>query len=181
MGIIPTPTTPGNNCVVCWPPGETPIYLKVFFSGIKKGDNWHGGLPQPPNGYYDYTQIVADPCIYAIPVDVFFGQLRFRAVDTSLGLLVVPGFPCFAHISPLICPRYLTTDLVFPAGNWYYGGQAFISTPAEMQALIEMAMPVVGPDPRMELFPMEDDKIVIRFANKHENTNMKIKFNVDEL
>ncbi len=181
MGIIPTPTQFGVNCAICWPPGETPGYLKVFFSGIMKGDNWHGGLPQPPNGYWDYIQLGVDPCIFAIPVATFFGQLWFTGADTTLGLAVVPGFPCFTYFGPLVCPRYLETNLVFPAGNWYYGGQAFICTPEEMAGWIELVMPVTGPNPRMELFPMVDRQIVIRFASTINGTNMKIKLNVDDL
>lgn len=48
-------------------------------------------------------------------------------------------------------------------------------TQEDMADLVKSVTPMIDPDPRMECFPMADEKIVIRYAGKRDATNIYIK------
>lgn len=181
MGIMPTPITPGNDCLACFLPNETPTLVKCFFGGIEKGRKWVDTLPPPPNGYFDLIQFETNPCAWraiGIPMismnwdpNVQLAPHSALNVDTA-----IPPFLFTGHQNDP-CKRYFTNEITNWFNNWYINGWGMIATPHEMQSWIEMVTPIVGPDPRMELFPMEDDLIVLKFCNIQDGTNVKIKVN----
>lgn len=181
MGIIPTPITPGNNCLACFLPNETPTLVKCFLGGIEKGRKWVDTLPTPPNGYHDLIQTAPDSCVWSsvgIPsIQIGWNPSVLLAPHSSL--LVDTAIPpyLFAGYQDDPCKRYFTNVLTNWFNNWYINGWGMIATPQEMQSWIEMVTPITGPDPRMELFPMADGEIVLKFCNIQDGTNIKIKVN----
>ncbi len=178
MGIIPVPEIPGNDCI-CWPADHTPNLVKAFFGGIEIGGLWHAGLPSPPNGYHDLAQSPMVHCEFHIGAPATY-RVTYRSAF---------GFPALANLTCQVavgewafrtavvpsCTRFFTNSNLNPFNNHYINGWGFICTPAEMAEWIELVTPITGPDPRMELFPMEDGEIVLRFASIQDGTNIEIK------
>lgn len=181
MGIIPVPISPGWPCLRCFAAGETPNLLKVFFAGIRTGDMWFPGLPPAPNGYHDFIQDFHNHCLWGADDPDEIGSLHWAATGSSVILTLLASDVAFGGESLTLCKRYFTNKLVVPAGHTYYGGYCYVSTPADMQAMIETVTPIVGPDPRMELFPMADGEIVVKFCNTRDGTNIKIKIDTSLL
>lgn len=175
MGIEPKPITPGNNCLLCFPAGETPDYVKVFFGDIKRGDLWLPSWGMPPNGYWDYNQSLTVPCTFATNIPGVQGSLHWTATGALLLFSVNPGIGVFSGNDPANCQRYFTNTYTNPATSIFYGGFGFVCTPQEMAEWIALATPVTGPDPRMELFPGDNGIIDIRFANKQDGTNFYLQ------
>lgn len=182
MGIIPTPIDPGNDCDRCFLAGETPTLLKLFITGVYRAELWHDGLPRTPNGYYDLVQDPLDNCrwISTIATNWNIALTWYEGVSKCGGFILFPHIRFFGQVNEN-CTKHFTNALNVWAGNFYYGGWFFISTPAQMQSLIEMVTPLTGPDPRMELYPMDDDRIVLKFCDKKSATNVKIKFDTTAL
>lgn len=174
MGIMPAPIDPGVNCLRCFAPNETPKTLKIFFGDIKTGDLFLPGLPPPPNGYWDISQVALIPCHYEFfDADKIY-EYEMQATKTVLGFTWTASAPAFGALPLTLCTRYFTNWINNPVGNVYWGGFGFVCTPEEMQEWIELVTPITGPDPRMELFPAVDDKIVLKFCDKQSATNIKI-------
>lgn len=175
MGIIPTPITPGDDCVLCFTPGFTPTLFKCFFSGIKTGDLWHPGLPPSPNGYFDLIQVPGIPCRWYSDHPDYSVRLIYDPAWSSLFVETIGGAVAFSSTPVAICTTYYANAINTPVNQHYYDGWGLITTPQQLQAWIELATPITGPDPRMECFPMEDGQIVVKFCNIQDGTNIKIK------
>lgn len=176
MGIIPVPDTPGPDCLLCYPAGEAPDMLKLFLGGIQTGDLWSPPDPAPPNGYWDLQQRVASPCFYdLVPIGTFaMGYSPFR-LTPMLVVQAVGVSGVFSSTSPFNCQKSFINAQVNPVVNWYYGGWAYVATASQIAGWIELVTPLTGPDPRMELFLGEDDRIFVRFADKKSSTNIMIE------
>lgn len=179
MGIMPDPITPGLDCVECFPAGATPTLVKCFFSGIERGERWVDTLPPPPKGYYDLIQNIPGPCDWSIGPSVWTSMIWAPVIVpgpySRLQVRTVIAPYVFSGNVPGTCKTYFVNGITNYYNNWYYGGQGFVATPALMQSLIEMVTPITGPNPRMELYPMENELIVLKFCNVQDGTNIKIK------
>lgn len=174
MGIIPTPIVPGDNCLLCWAVGETPTLLKLFLSGIETGAAWNPGDLEAPNGYWDLTQSVLNPCNFTQANPVAVTGVAYSIGQSVCAFQRPASINSFWSNPAVECVQHFTNELVDPAGK-FFSGWGMVTTPAQMQTLIELATPIVGPDPRMELFAMDNGEIVVKFCNIEDGTNIKIK------
>lgn len=180
MGIIPKPPEYGDDCMACFDPGKTPLYLKCFFSGIKTGELWLPVLPPPPNGYWDLEQHIDHPCIWiqSGPPPPTIGY-RVGGPTNHISFVFQPGVTAFRSILAPGCQKHFTNDFAIWGGAVYYGGYCYIETSNAIQKQIEAVTPMIDPDPRMECFPMADEHIVIRYAGKRDATNISIKIDTN--
>ncbi|MBA7678647.1 hypothetical protein ES703_86925 [subsurface metagenome] len=178
MGIMPDPGTYNNHCPACFPANESPELLKLFVSGVEKSPHFPGVLDMPPNGYFDLTQTVI-PCEWqgdAGGVGIAYWQNR--VAETCAAAQTPTGIFGFAKCTVGNCHRWFENGFDNPNVWAFNFGYAFIATPAEVQAMIETVLPMTGPDPRMEVFPMEDNQIVVRYASTRDGTNISLRFDV---
>ncbi|GAH51772.1 unnamed protein product, partial [marine sediment metagenome] len=165
---MPDPGTFNDHCPLCYPAHESPELLKLFVGGIEKSPHFPGVIESPPNGYADLLQ-TGMPCVWTGRGDLIWHASYATAIPFTQ-LLVKYAIAADAFVSSPAgsCHRYFTNGQDDPVKWAFNFGWAFLATPAEMQSWIEMVTPVVGPDPRMELFPMEGDDIVLKFCNTQD-------------
>lgn len=79
MGIKvpPLPPPPGNDCLWCYDPGETPSELWAVFSDIGTGETWNPLLPCPPNRAFRLFQSDIYPCMWEY--DSTLWHVRYNA------------------------------------------------------------------------------------------------------
>jgi len=178
MGIEPTEPPLGDHCPMCFPAGESPDTILVFISGVTYNNIAFPGLPAAPNEYV-YCHKTAIACEYKGMGDKAWRVFVLWHVAFSQITVEVPG-PVFAFVeAPAAqCVKHFTNARQNPAIFAYTGGFAFVTTPDRMLEYIELAVSVVGPDPRMELEAMENDQVVLRFASRHDSTNIKFRIDV---
>lgn len=179
MGIMPDETEFGDDCLACWPAGKTPRYVKLFLAGIQRGDDWVPANGQPPNGYWDLEQSDVDPCNF-FNMHEGFPAIAWRPSAFLEQLNVVaegPASAFWARLQPG-CRRWYFPLAQGPEHTHFWGGTAFFSTPQILSDVIESVTPLFDPDPRMECFPMEDEKVAVRYAGKRDATNVMIKLDV---
>ena len=179
MGIIPKSTIYGDDCIACFDADETPMYMKAFISGVKRGELWNPVLPMTPNGYWDLEQDLVDPCKWNAlkpgwPEIIHGVGPRFNFFIFNYGV----GIPVFHSIHGHGCRNKFENDFAGYWNNIYYGGHCFITTADWIRKQIESLTPMIDPNPRMECFTMEGDFIVVRYAGKRDATNISIK--IDE-
>lgn len=177
MGIIPDPVTPGLNCLTCFSAGETPSYLKVFFSGIQRGNTWYEALGMPPNGYYDLQQNPSYPCFYYDTV-AGWPQCHFRMYAAQSQLFFKPGpfHTCFTKTYNTKCIFEFENFYQGASGNDFYSGWGHVLVPEQLASIVELVTPLADPDPRLENFPVSDSQTVVRYAGKRDATNINILF-----
>lgn len=133
MGIRvpPEPLPFGNDCLTCFPSGETPSILYVTFSGIKTGRPWIPALGPPCNGTFQLIQHVSDYCLWHYDGDrwhIEYDAVVGPAPPTQSRLLafVIPILPSFLQIADGLCVSKFTSDLTDQDNLAYYGGSAWI-------------------------------------------------------
>ncbi len=181
MGIQPIDDIYNNFCPRCFAANKSPQLLKLCVSGVEKSPNFPLLLEPAPNGYADITQ-GGPACewtgqglkMFSASINWLVAESRVR-VETRLGVFG------FTQTVVDVCERWFENAFQNPAVFAYNFGFAYVATPFEMATWIETALPVTGPDPRMELMPMEGRQIVIRFASTQNGTNIKLRFDVDDL
>jgi len=177
MGIIPTPSEYGVNCAACWPAGETPKYLKVFFSGIKMGDLWLPEYGSPQNGYFDVKQVSGSPCDWYGDTSSYTRVWYEVTADTSYLKMKTPGTESqFLKTYDEGCVKSFVNSIQDPKWAHFCGGTAYVCEPMTLAAVIASVTPLADPDPRMECFPMDLPHVAIRYAGKKDATNIVIEF-----
>ncbi|GAH19075.1 unnamed protein product [marine sediment metagenome] len=151
-----------------------------MFGGIERGDAWEPAFGMPPNGYFDLTNDEVFPCLWSHGAPPW-PLIRFILQDGNSTLGCKPDSLRVAFSGSINenCRYQFKNGLEGAAGNAFYGGYGHIITPADMGAIIESVTPMIDPDPRMELFPVDDEVSVLRYAGKRDATNIKIKFDTD--
>jgi len=179
MGIIPEPIEYGNNCNTCYASGETPLYFKAFFSGMKRGSLWTDDMPGNMNGYYDIIQDPTYNCRWRYNSPSWQRVLYEHTPTYSFVVMTTPGgWVAFeADLTPH-CGTWFENRYTSPTGRIYYGGECVIMHPSEMSFHIEKVTPLIDPDPRMELFTLPDSKASIRYAGKRDATRISIVLDI---
>lgn len=177
MGIIPDPVPAGLNCAICFDPGETPSVVKVFFSGIQRGNNWVPAMGPAPNGYFDLIQNPASPCFY-FRAGGGWPTIGFRMFAGQSQLFYKPGpfWNCFTKTENFACIFEFENFFQGAAGNDFYGGNGHVAVPMQLAAVVELLTPINDSNPRLENFPVSDSQTVIRYAGQDDATNISIKF-----
>jgi len=180
MGIVPAPPQFGDNCLQCYPLGRTPKLLKVFIGGMQIGELWYPELGMPRNEYVDLLQDPDWPCWWHTPLGVYpVFHYRTGALSSSFRIEIYIATYMFNSVWSPPCSRGFRNEIDQYQGTYFYGGWAAIRFSQEMADLIGKVTPLVDPDPRMDLFPVDDEKVVVRYAGTKDATNIKIKFDTD--
>lgn len=185
MGVKPKPTIFGDDCLTCYPPGETPYELICFLSGVSTGSLWLNTMPPAPNGRHLILQSPTIPCAW------------HDAPTTTPAIGYFPDFPPSPQIALLVqidggknvflawqvtqCARWFENTIVNPIGNFYYGGFAIILTPAEILAAVQLVMAVDPDTVKFEVTPGPDGIVDIRVADTKHRQNLIIQFDSAEL
>lgn len=181
MGIKPDPGTFNNFCPLCFPLDETPESLLLFVSGIEKSPHFPAITEPAANGYADLLQL-GPFCDWSGSGGLIWrGSLIWLVNESRVRIEARRDLFCFTQSVVDVCEVWFENTFQNPNVFAYNYGYAFICTPAQMAKWLELALPVTGPNPRMELFPMADRQIVIRFASIQDGTNLKLRFDVDDL
>jgi len=66
MGIRvpPEPDPYADDCLTCYPPDKTPLFLYARINGVTIDEDWESGMPDPPNGTYQLQQSEVNPCFW---------------------------------------------------------------------------------------------------------------------
>lgn len=171
MGIQPQPTEFGNDCLACFSAGETPKWLKCFFAGIERGNNWFPAAGEPPNGYHDLLQKPGSPCTWNDDPPVF-PSVTYTISGANSFLSCRTSIPVTAFISnPAVgCVQGFSNNFSTPVGNIFYGGWGHVITSIQIASIIELVTPLADPNPRMEYFPVSATQAVVRYAGKRDST-----------
>jgi len=179
MGIIPEPIEYGANCDTCYASGETPLYFKAFFSGMKRGSLWTDDMPGNMNGYYDITQDPTYSCRWRSPIGTWQRVLYEHTPTHSYLTISLPGgWYAFTADIATHCGKWFANAETDPSGNIFYGGEGVVMHPSEMAAHIEKVTPLIDPDPRMELFTLPGSQSSIRYAGKRDATRISIVLDI---
>jgi hypothetical protein len=175
MGINPAQGQYGDDCLTCFPAGETPLYFKIFITGLMTGDLWLPTMGLPPNGYHDLLQSDILPCRW-YDVNATYPDILYRAGPTwsEVRVRTVGGHVAFVAGPLAVCKRSFSNLYDSPVGNTFWGGTAHLSTPYLMKKAIERITPLADPSPKLELFGVSDPVCVIRYAGKRDATNVSI-------
>ncbi|MBA7625090.1 hypothetical protein ES703_32511 [subsurface metagenome] len=169
----------GDDCLTCFPAGQTPKHFYVMAGSITYGDDWFPFMGPPFNGLWFMTQDLVDPCKWQGPAGPHgFARLRFLVGRTIL--TIVNDAPLTSYLSDVLvgCVRYSVNDFNIAAGNRFYGGYAYIFTPTEIQELIENFTPVVDPDPLLRVDPLANEELIISYIDEWGDTKIKFKLDI---
>ena len=179
MGAKPKETVPGDNCALCYPPGETPSEVHCFCGGISTGSLWHPGLPSPPNGYYILNQNPILPCRYDLLTNDFLFDLRWAVGAAELTIEAVGITFVLIGTSVNDCEKYFANDQVEPPPKTYHGGFAYISTMGDIIDKVNNIVPVYEDGARFEVTPGAGEILNIRYANRKHRQNIIVQVPAD--
>ena len=175
MGAIVLPTVPGDDCVHCYGPGETPNKLHCFLGDVSMGTNWHGGLPVPPNDFYVLHQDSVLPCLFRHLGPLYDISVWFRAGSTIFDAVAIAGANIFRNAPLVACEHYFTNDFTEPPARFYFGGFAYITTMEELAAEVNQVVPVRPESARFEVHPGPGRIIDVRLADSHLRQNILVQ------
>lgn len=121
MGIPPD-IVYGNDCLACYPPGETPKFIYITAADITKCA-WAAALElYPPNDLFKLTQ--SNGCDWAYIDDTY--QVIYNGVAPDAGLVMKSGILIWLkYLVQFNCPTVFgNTSVCFPNFNIGEGGFA---------------------------------------------------------
>jgi len=174
----------GDDCPQ-WPgPGKTPKYLYVRFSQIIKCPPWNETEYEiPPNDrVFKLTQHELHPCLWTysgtawfvfLEVPVEQPRMNFYLQSNTTGVLYFTNFPTEPPTDGYIFHNELACDDILHGGTC---GIAVVTWTPQATALLEAINLAKGYDLFMELFPLENGRLVYKFCRLQDATNIKILF-----
>lgn len=177
----------GNDCLIGFPGGETPMYIWVRFSSIVVCDYWPPETyGTPPNGrVFKLTQDATYACLweYAGAEWHVILDLQFDPPNANLWLEYVPdGWPYFLDTvdTPLDEGTVYNNHLDNCAGpTGAITGIATVTWTQEATNLLEALNMQRAYDLFMELHPLIDGNKVYKFCRLGDATNIAIEFEPD--
>lgn len=179
MGMIITPTPFGDDCIKCYPPGETPAKFKCFFGGISMGGDWHDGIPYPPDGFYNLYQSDISPCVWYSNDDKWNISLLWMTGYSLLDCVAKTAEVAFSNVPNFECVKFFSSIISEPPNKFYYGGYGYITTPEGVAAAVNRIVPVFEDGARFEVTPSAGGLIGIRYANVKHNQNIIVQVPAD--
>lgn len=174
----------GDNCLACFPSGETPKYVYARFSLMEKctGPGF-GNCHTPPNDrMFKLTQHVSIPCAWTLTTGVWtIGYRAWNVANNKSRLYLYDDFSqyyftqyepsCqaegFVYVSVLTCTPGLECTL---------GGIGVVTWTPQATALLESINMKKARDLFMELRPLANGKLVYKFCRLQDVTNISILF-----
>lgn len=170
----------GDDCLAAFDAGKTPKFIYVRLSGMSKCP---AGDHQPPNGrVFKIRQSAVNPCswfdvfeVWEVSFNIWVGPLR-----TNINLHNDDdGLDYFedTQVNPADEGHVHHNDIV--ACNGVFGGKdgiAIATWSPQATTLLESINMAKSVNLFMELFPLEDGKLVYKFCRLQDATNVKILF-----
>lgn len=178
------PIVYGNDCLRGWDAGKTPKYIYLRFSLIVKCPDWDEVVYQiPPNDrVFKLTQDETHSCLWEVTTTGWHVilDLQFDYPNTIVWLEYMPtGGVYFFDVVPLPFDEgvvYHNKNLDCEQGRPSYSGIAVLTYTPQATDLLKAINITKGDDLFMELFPLDDGKLVYKFCRIAESTNIKILF-----
>jgi len=174
----------GNDCLTCFPEGETPKYVYARFSNIRICDDpWCVGMPSPPNDRtFKLTQDEASSCKWRFEDDDW--QVTWYAVDppTYGARLIINEKPnwfeyFFGFTLPgNECETFFDNAAECAEGTCGVGGWGLVTWRLESLLLMSLLNIITDYDLFMEMRPLADGARVYKYCRLKDGTNIAIKF-----
>lgn len=177
MGIKIEPPEYGNDCLHCWGVGETPEFIYVTFSGVKKGDV--PGSEQPPNGdYFKCMQQAGDPCEFVFNPSGFGWMVRLWRAPADGKWFVTLAYDRVQHFNAWNAgcqsEHAWWSNLLWSPIWWAgWGGWAWIFWLDAARSIVSaMNYPLDG-NTNVEFFVKDGTEPVYKFCNLKYGLNQK--------
>jgi len=174
----------GDDCNIAFDPGETPLHVYARFIGmIPCPDNPPTFFATPPNDRtFNLTQDIAVPCRWSIstgPWDVVFWMTP-APLRTTLTIQNNDDMGNYFTGQPLGIKGegFVIANEILACQPWTgsHLGIGVITWTPQATEILEAINMEKGEDLFMELFPLEDGKLVYKFCRLKDATNIKILF-----
>lgn len=178
------PIVYGDNCNIGWAPGKTPKFVYARFSGLVKcPDNPPTFYSIPPNDrVFRLRQDVGIPCRWAVssgPWDVTL-WLTPLPLRTTLVIQNNVDLGLYFSAQPLGIKGegFVITNEILACQPWHgaHLGVGVVTWTPQATEILEAVNIGKAYDLFMELFPLEDGKLVYKFCQRKYSTNVKILF-----
>lgn len=177
----------GDDCLACWPEGETPKHVYARFSNIVKcpDKNGHVCLIPPNDRMFRLTQDPGAACHFKYIGDVweifYWAKLPVDPLS-RLNLGDKGGWTYFWDTEPSCAPEgFVFHNTLLVCGLFQCGktGIAVVTwSPQATKLLSDINMQKAN-DLFMELRPRDDGKLVYKFCRVQDATNIKILLEPD--
>lgn len=182
MGYIIDDWQYGDDCLTCFPPDKTPLYLMASFTDIKPGEFYDPNVhPPTPNKIFKMEQKPADPCIWEYRDVDYWVVFDLVGYDTSMILLNYNGGFAFFSAGPLpACTWSGISNYTTPAGRITYSGRYQIAWVAPVGTVsLRNAVEKMGFDPDdnivVEWYPVSDNQMVVRVVRVQDHSTISAK------
>lgn len=179
MGIDPNEEGLSDRCPLCFPANKTPDRLYARVSGMKKGLGWTPLFGSVPNGLWVLKQ---EPgCNWSSNPGGRQAFLRYSTNFSNFTLTVPVLGTVFFRTRLLNCKAFFINQLTGPTGVFYDGICCISWTnppdgPSLLRPAEALAIDLRPGQTFAEIYPVEDDVNVYRYATKRDGTKIYIKF-----
>lgn len=180
----------GENCVAClienggyFVSGQQPKFLYLTFSAIQHVTSYECQThPYPPNGHiFTLEQQPGNPCTYIYDRDPWFIEIKFGPSGIPNRTVRLQSTGAMIYFDSLSSAE---NQCEFNHSNLYtgpvvgccgFGGYSTISFRRELLVIAESLGIPLSKTTFAESFSVDADHSVIKFCNKKDGTNIKIK------
>lgn len=180
MGHSTIPTEPGEDCLCCWPPGDTPKAAYISFEGITDCGWDIPAVPAPMNASVEVIQSEFDPCFWTSSVahwtfswDPCMGDMNGCYQDWQIEKM-------FKGWQEGNCNTHFYNTLSCGPAHIYGGGgaAAVVFNMGHLDASLGSLMHSINMEPaeetKFDFWPASEERICIRLARKKDATNILI-------
>jgi len=178
------PIVYGDDCLLGWAAGKTPKFIYIRFSKVDKcPDTPPTFYAVPPNDHaFTLEQLVGHPCNWKYTGTNWQVIFAVTAPGPRIGIRLehFPDGIVYFESSPVIGVdegTVYTNRLIIcgPIQGGFSGIACPTWTPQATQLLEDLVI-TKGEDLFMELFPLEDGKLVYKFCKVKDGINIKILY-----
>lgn len=171
----------GDNCLACFASGETPEFVYVRFSLVEicPGALDPNCITPPNDRLFKLAQVDGFPCQYRYDTDPWHVFWNFSVAGPPLSAIQLRDWTesIYFAATPAECLAEGTVIHNDVGGcvphDCVTGGIAVVTWSPQATALLEGMNIIKGYDLFMELFPLEDGKLVYKFCRTKDGTNIK--------
>lgn len=179
MSFPPSDPVYGRVCLLCYPPGKTPLTFAFSMEGVQTGDNWVPGMPQPRNGVHYMTEHPVSDCFWhSLHAPTEVRTFQCHIAFTQFQFEQSPGIFFFSSTVGPGCVKFFANDQNTPVDNFYWGGYTIVTPTWEVADFVEGYTPIVDPDPQLSFFPVSGNRAVIRYTDSWGDTNISMLFDL---
>ncbi len=179
MGI-PLIKGPFNDeCRTCFAPDKTPVDVWASISGVTYGDQWTASTERALNGVHQLKNSGA--CVWQATIGGWLLLYHSGSPPSFFRVTKAGHFDMFIASFFASCITHFVNSQTDPGPNEYILGQVSLSwtAPVTTKSIINVASKLnIAENEKTfaEVFPVDSDKNVYRYAKKKDATNVKILF-----